>query len=566
MADLDPDVMLEALRKEAREKLLTQRLNSPEFEKDQLRVDQKVKENNDSLSGFKFPDQAARNEMGRAVMKKLDETGVSSALKKVDDFGRVLGNPFGAGDALESAMTGRSIDESRAATAASKERLGGIAGNIAEVGGEIAAASVFAPATLTVKGAAAAGALTSVVADTADKWFKEDRLPTLSEAMVSAGLGTGIGALGQVFGNRLARWFVEKGAAKTPITMGAQRLLENSTKQLTRAFQFADDSGATIPSPVLYKFIVDLQTNKKFIDAGLDASVDKGAWNGLNVLRARIGRLDLDQGLTLRELADIRTGMRDVAARGSSRSNLIFDMDQEFSKMVMKSLHGADPKAKLAWQMIDKFEKQKIQGEFLQNLSDRAELASASGTKLLDKELQREFFNLVESDNGRKMMVKLGFSPEQKELFREAAHGTSATIFANKMDRVMGSTFLAPFYRISLQPLLRSRGGSTSSSNVLEVLGTALDTPKGDIVPAAAQNMGQVTAPIAPQLADPAQNAILPQPPNPSAGQVAPSQAPMPMPAQAPAGNAPAPNTGPQRMPRPFTPQTRSAVPNLPKP
>lgn len=552
MAELDPDVMLEALRKEAREKLLTQRLKSPEFEADQLRVDQKVKENNDAVSGWKFPDRAAQNEMGRAVMKKLDETGVTAGLKKVDDFGRVLGNPFGAGDALESTMTGKPIGESRAATAAAKERLGGIAGNIAEIGGEIATSSLLAPAALTIKGAAAVGGLTSVAADTAEKWLKEDRLPTLSEAMVSAGLGTGIGALGQVFGNRLARWFVEKGAAKTPITMGVERSLKNVTKQLTRAYQFADDAEATIPSPILHKFAVDLMNNRKFIDAGLDANVDRGAWNGLNSLRARIGRLDPDQGLTLRELADIRTGMRDVAARGSSRSNLMFDMDQEFSKMVMKSLHGADPKAKLAWQIIDKFEKQKIQGEFLQNLIDRAELSSASGTKLIDKELQREFFNLVESDNGRKMMVKLGFSPEQKELFREAAHGTNATILANKLDRVAGSTWIAPFYRMSLQPLLRSRGGSTSSSNVLETLGTALDTPKGDIVPAAAQNMGQLTAPIAPQLADPLQNMALPQP-NPSAGQVAPS-------------SAPASNTGPQRMPRPFTPQTRSAVPNLPKP
>lgn len=556
MAELDPDVVLQALRKKAQERQLNQRLAVPEFEKDQLRVDQKVKDDTGILSGLHFPNQDERNAMGRSVMEQLDKAGVTSTLKKVDAFGRVLGNPFGLGDALESAMTGKTLPESRAQTAAAKTELGPL-GSATELTGEIGAAIATAPVTTTVAGAALAGGVTNVIADTMSKAFKEDRMPTLEEAMISAGLGTGIGALGQVIGNKLARLFVDKGAAKTPITMGAERSLKNVTKQLSRAFQFADDVGATVKAPALNKFAADLMNNRKFIEMGLDPNVDKGAWNGLNALRAQIGRLKPEEGMTLRELATLRTTMRDVAARGTTRDSLMFDMDREFSKMIMKELGQANPKAKLAWQMLDRVELQKIQGEFLTNLADKAELSAAGGKGPIDKFLQQQFFNLVETDAGRKLMVKLGFSPEQKELFREAAHGTNATILANKADRVMGSTWLAPFYRLSLQPLLRARGASTSEGNILETLGTSLGTQANDMVPPLISGSGQVSAPISTQLADPAQNALLSQPP------AAPAVAPPAAPAQS---TAPAPNTGPQRMPRPFTPQTRSAVPNLPKP
>lgn len=554
MAELDPDVVLEALRKKAQDKRLSQRLAVPEFEKDQLRVDQKVKEDGETISGWKIPDQNERNEMGRAVIKKLDETGVSSALKKVDDFGRVLGNPFGIGDALESAMTGKTIDESRAQTAASKENLGRL-GGATELTGEIGASIAAAPVTTTIKGAALAGGLTSVIADSAEKVFKEDRLPTLEEAMLSAGLGTGLGALGQVFGNKLARWFTEKGAAKTPITMGAERALKSRVRTLSQAFKFADDSGAMVPAADLHQFIIRTLSDKRLTERlGLHPSVDKAAWNGFNSVKAEVSRLQPGQGFNIQELARIRTGMRDRAAAGAEAgTDLVLELDNAFDKMVSRSLFKSNPKAQKAWEMIGRLEKEKIQGEYLKKILDSAELRSSAGKGPIDKTLQDNFIRLVENP---RLMAKLGFTPEQKELFREAAHGTNWTILANKSDRVMGSTFLAPFYRMSLQPILRARGSSRAEDSVLDILGNTLNESKGDIVPPLAQNMGQITAPIAPQLADPVQNAVLPQQ-NPSAGNVAPSQA---------TGNAPAPNTGPQRMPRPFTPQSRSAVPNLPKP
>lgn len=548
MAELDPDVILNALRNEARQKKLAQRLAVPEFEADQLRVDKKVMETEGILSGLKIPDKAAQIEMNRAVVKRLD------------DVARVAGNPFGAGDILEAKMNnlmgGKTFEEereaSRAATAGAAERLGPIGSKVAEVGGEVMTSIATAPMTTSIKGAMLAGGGISLAADTAEKLFKEDRAPTLEEAMVSGLLGTGLGGLGQLMGNKLTRWFTQKGAAKTPMTIGSVKQLRRVTRDLSRAFQFADDSDAVVDGSVLLGFSAGLKTNRKFVEQGLDPNIDKGAWNGLNVLGAHAGRLQPGEGLTLRELASARTSMRDVAARGEpSSTNLIFDMDRAFSKAVMTELkrQKGNSKAVLAWQMLDKLELQKIQGEFLTKIVDKAELESASGAGPVDVFLQQEFKKLVTGDAGRKLMVKLGFTPEQKELFREAAHGTNATVLANRLGRVMGSTWMAPFYRLTFQPILRSRGSSEASTNIMETLGMATDIHPSQIIPATTSGAGQVTAPITPQIAPPLQQQMLPQPPA-QQQTIAPQQT----------------GPGPQRMPRPFTPQSQSAVPTLPKP
>lgn len=545
MAEIDAEAIVRALEKKAQDKILAKRLANPDFEKDQIRIDKQVQEDGGILSKLKFPDKETQIQTNLAMVKRLD------------DVGRVVGNPFGVGDALEAGMSSeKTLEESRAATAAARQRLGPNLAKALEMGGEIGATIATTPLAIGVKGAALIGGAQSLVSDTAEKFFKEDRLPTMLEAVTATGLGAGISGLGQFMGNRLARWFVEKGAAKTPVTQGADRAIKAATQKLGRAFKFADESDASVSSAELNKFIVDTMNNPKLVAKGLDPNVDKGVWNGFNSLRARVGRLEPGQSLTVRELADARTMMRDLAARGASRTDTMFDIDRAFSKFVGGALAG-NPKGQLAWKMIDQNELPRIQGEFLANLSDKAELAASSGKGPIDKMIQDQFINLVTSDSGRKLMVKLGFSPEQKELFREAAHGTNSTVLANKLDRVMGSTWLAPFYRTTLQPLLRARGGSTSTGDLTQILGETFEKPAGDIVAPTVTGMPQLTAPIAPQITPSIQQQM--GSPPPGAGGVTPGQ-----PAMAP--SAP-PQGSPQRMPRPLTEQpARGPVPNLPKP
>lgn len=541
MAEVDAHAILDALRKKAADKIRMQRLNNPEFEKDQLRIDQANTEDAGILSGMKLPGRDEQLEMGRAIARKLDSAA------------RVAGNPFGVGDALEAGMSSNlTLEQSRAKTEKARQDLGPRMSKILETGGEIGATIAATPLSMTVKGATLAGGAIGLASDTAEKFFKEDRMPTMSEAIVATGLGAGLSGLGQFMGNRLARWFTDKGAAKTPLTQGADRAVKQATAKLSRAFKFADESDASVSKSTLMDFITKTLNNPKFQKQGLDPNIDRGIWDGFNTLKARVFRLEGDKGFNIRELSEIRTMMRDRAARGASRSNAMFDIDRAFMKAVDTALAG-NPKGRLAWKMIDQHEVPRIQGEFLANLADKAELASSGGQGSIDKMLQKEFFNLVESDNGRKLMVKLNFSPEQKELFREAAHGTNATVLANKLDRVTGNTWLAPFYRTTLQPLLRARGSSTSQGNVMDILGQTFDAPPSAMVPPAFTGMPQVTNPAATQAIPAAQQALGVNQ-GPSAGQVAPSQ------------GAPAPNTGPQRMPRPLTPQSQSAVPKLPNP
>lgn len=543
MAEIDPQAIVDALRKKAQDKIRTQRLNNPEFEKDQLRVDQANQEDNTILGGLKAPGRDEQLEIGRSVMKKLD------------DSVRIAGNPFGVGDALEAGMSNRTLEESRAATEAARQRLGPNMSKVLEVGGELGASIATAPFSLTVKGAAIAGGVQNLVTDAADKWFKEDRLPTLTEAVTATGLGAGLSGLGQLFGSRLARWMVDKGAAKTPLAQGADLAVKNSTKQMARAMQFADESDAIVPKSTLMGFITKTLGNPKFQEQGLDPNIDRGLWDGFNTLKARVFRLEPGQGLTIRELSDARSMMRDRAARGASRSDAMFDIDRAFEKAIHVALVG-NPKGRKAWEMISKHELPRMQGEFLANLSDKAELASSAGQGPIDKMLQRQFQWLVTEPAGRKLMVKLGFTPEQKDLFREAAHGTTTTVLANKLDRVTGNTLIAPIYRTTIQPLLRARGTATETGNVMKILGKTFDQPASSMVPPLNNAMSQLTNPLAAQITPPVQQAAGISP-NPSAGQVQPSQA---------TPSAPAPNTGPQRMPRPLTPQSQSAVPKLPNP
>lgn len=568
MAELDPAVIMETLLKQAEQKRLTQRLNVPEFEKDQLRVDKLVTENNGLLSGMNVPDRAEQLETGRQIRQRLD------------DAGRVTGNPFGVGDVgealggslktfAEGVLEGnirkgegsfeQNLVQSKAATEAAKKRLGGL-GDVLSTGGEIGAMIAMAPASAGLIGAGLAGAAEGLLTETANKMFKEDRPPTLAEAMTSTTVGLGLGGFGQLMGNRLTRWLTQKGAAKTPITAGAERALKATTAKLSRAFRLADDSEAVVQAPSLLKFVADAKNNTRFQDMGLDPNIDHAAWNGLNVINAEVTRAAKQgQGLTIRELATIRTKMRDVAARGDSYSTeLMAEMDNAFAKSVDRALVN-DPKAKTAWAMIGKVEKQKIQGEWLTKIADDAELHSAAGKGPIDKFIQDAFLKATTTNKGRSTMVKLGFSPEAKELFRDIAHGSKATVLANKVDRVAGNTILAPVYRLTLQPIFRARGGAEMDENLLQILGYSMDDVR---MPATTTGAGQVTAPMIPPAAEAAQNAL--GLPGPGAGQVQPSQAPMPMPAapndQTQTGGAP------QRMPRPLTPQSQSAVPKLPSP
>lgn len=541
MAEVDPQAIVDALRKKAQDKIKTQRLNNPEFEKDQLRIDQANQEDHSILATAKTMLGPDNMEMGRAMMQKLD------------DSVRVAGNPFGTGDALEAGMSNRTLAESRAATEAAKARLGPNMAKVLEMGGELGASIATTPLSLTIKGAAIAGGVQNLVTDTAEKFFKEDRLPTLTEALVATGLGSGMSGLAQFMGSRLARAFVQKGMAKTPLAQGGDRAVKNATQQLSRAFRFADESDATVPKATLMDFITKTLNNPKFQEAGLDPNVDRGLWDGFNTLKARVFRLEPGQSLTIRELSAARSMMRDRASRGASRTDAMFDIDRAFSKMVGGALTG-NQKGKLAWQMIDRHELPRMQGEFLSNLADKAELAASGGGGPIDKMLQKQFQWLVTEPAGRKLMVKLGFSPEQKELFREAAHGTSATVLANKLDRVAGSTWVAPFYRTTLQPLLRARGTATGAGNVMDVLGETFQQPANDMVPALASATPQLANPAAAQITPQVQQAAGVAPPG--GGTVTPGGAP----------SAPGAPPSPVRMPRPLTPQSQSAVPKIPNP
>lgn len=489
-----------------------------------------------------FLDSVTRGGFNRAV-----SYGRGSKTPGMDTIAGSLFMPAWAKQLQEMGILPTPDREERTEETDQARARAGMGGTVADVAGEVAP-FLAGPAGRTVKGAMAIGGAESVISDSAEKAFKEDRPLGGVEALVDAGFGAGGGFVGKIVGDQLSNLFRKKGGEKTPITKGTTSALRTLKQSVDSAAKQMDDAQVMVKNSALKQLEQSILKSGQFQRWGFGAASSPEAWTAFNVLRAQVGR---GKDMGLRELNEIRQTMRKLGKNtflGIKIDEQLGDFIGKLDNTMVSS--GDVAKGVAGWREMNKVHFKQKQSELLAKMLTNSEFVTrqAKNGITLDKALQDQFSKLFTTDAGKRKMTALKYSPEQVELIRDIAEGGWTTTTANRMDKLFGDTLIAPIYRLTLQPALRTAGAEQGARRA-ESLFEDVTGMRGAIAPA-------VPGRIGPQAGAGSGAALLQQLTGPQAapGAVQPATAP----AQAPVGSAP------KVMPRALPDQSRSNLPPNP--
>lgn len=562
MASLDE--LKAAARLEARQKMQDEQKALAQQENQQLKSLEGLPKEEAVPTG-KIPDAGAlMGQLQKDVARKEAPAKATESIKRVargfDDMARVATGSVG--NALASAMSDSTLQEEALRTANSKESLGGLAGPTAAVGavgmGLALPGGMFATPMRAAGSSGAIGTLDTLF----DRMEQGKPLHTQDalEDMAASGASSAVaGTLGYHLGKGLSS-LVSRFMGRDPSLSGTiARAVDANKKVSNEASKVMEGSGVVITGNALNRLV--MRTNQKLRKLEFSPRTSRNAWNAMNnILGARAGRGD---DIPLENFNALRKQIRDSvrSARTGELLDTVNDNDMKAMRVIINEMNdfittlpqrtnavraGDVQRGVDGWNKMNRYFEKQARTDVLSDLIKKAEFDAKSGRKAIDVALKDEFSSLFRTKAGRETLER-EFSAGQKKMLERIAMGDFSERTLTRLDRMVGGGFLLKFMFNTLR---------SGHSAMFEAEASRYMTRK------AINNIAELpmSVPMAPQAgAVGMQQADQGRPP---------MSTPQPMPK---GGGSSAPQQAPggslgQRMPRPLTPQSQSAVPSLPKP
>lgn len=393
------------------------------------------------------------------------DTDIVKQAQQIDDLMRVTAGPVG--NALEAAMTEKTMNDSAKESALAKARLGE-AGPIAAGAGQVAQALAIPGSALATPLRAAA--TSGVMAGLDSIWHRMSNNQPLTDqeglgdiagdALTGAGLGFTGFHLGKGLNNLTGYVLSKLGSNSIPaqqLTRTAERTAKVNEKIQREAGEAMKNSGVEISRAALarmhfrlrQKFEQELLVSPRAARHGFSALSMLGSEGG------RPGNISLPQFNQLRKI--VRDSVRKpngqlsdtVNANDMSAVRMITREMNQFIENLPKAknaVRGGDAAAGVAaWKRMNAFYQRESRTNVLVDAVSAAERAARKGGISVDEALRAQFFGLIDSKAGRALLESERFSPAQIKAIEDVAYGDISSQTLNTLDKMTGGSGILTF-------------------------------------------------------------------------------------------------------------------------